>query len=219
VKDLSISLSIPFSYEIVHHPIYRSVRSVLTKIHRENPGARFTFDLSGGSKDFCLALMSFAPWLGGDVYSAFDEKSLRCIPLPDRTVRSMMENVNYQTILAVLLRNSPAPAVSPNYPYVPRQYLFQQVWPYYVRSRARTPNPDDPVVHYKRGQKPANNLSQQTFSTFMTQLRRAGFIKEEENRENRKERAYRLTGPGETAFRFFGVPATNSIVKMMLERS
>lgn len=219
VKEISASLSITFSCEIARHPVYHSVRTILTTIHRENPKARFTFDLTGGSKELCLALMSLAPWMGGEVFSAFDEKNLRTVPLPDRSIRVMMANPNYQTILAVLLRNCPnSPGLRDN-PYTPRQYLFQQVWPYYIRSRIRTPKPTDPVIHYIRGRKPANDLSQQTFSTLVAQLRLAGLIDERPASDSRKERAYRISGPGETAFRFFANPATNSIVKMMLEKT
>jgi hypothetical protein len=65
VKEISASFSIPFTSEIVYPPVYPSVRTILTKIHREHPGARFTLDLSGGSAVLCTALFSFVPWLGG----------------------------------------------------------------------------------------------------------------------------------------------------------
>ena len=47
-KEISVSLSIPFSREMIFPPVYESVRDTLTKISRENPGTQFTFDLSGG---------------------------------------------------------------------------------------------------------------------------------------------------------------------------
>ncbi|OPX65541.1 MULTISPECIES: winged helix DNA-binding protein [unclassified Methanoregula] len=214
VKEISASLSIPFSYEIVHHPVYPSVRSILTKIHRENLKARFTFDVTGGSKELCLALMSFAPWVGGEVFSSFDEKTLRSVPLPDRSVRTMMQNPNYQTILAVLLRKNRKGELT----WFSRSYLFSQVWPYYQRMRTRKPKAGDRVIQYRNGRKPANNLSQATFSSFMAHLRSVGFIEEQQDEKNRKEKAYRITEPGETAFRFFADPATSSDVKTILER-
>ena len=151
VKDISATLSIPFSREIVFHPVYPSVRTILAKLRREHPGARFTFDLSGGSKELCLALISLAPWLGGEVFAAFDEKTARSVPLPDRSVRSMMANPNYQTILAVLLRKKKTSKGNMELSWFSRSYLFSQVWPYYTRSRVRKPNATDPVVHYRNG--------------------------------------------------------------------
>jgi hypothetical protein len=61
VKEISASLSIPFARETVFAPVYPSVRALLTKIHRDYTGARYSFDLSGGSKPLCMALFSCAP--------------------------------------------------------------------------------------------------------------------------------------------------------------
>jgi DNA-binding PadR family transcriptional regulator len=51
----------------------------------------------------------------------------------------------------------------------------------------------------------------------MTTLRNAGFIKERQDERNRREKAYRITEMGETAFRFYADPAVNSQVKMVLD--
>ena len=217
VKEISASLSIPFTSGIVYHPVYPSVRTILTKIHRENYGARFTLDITGGSAALCTALFSFGPWLGGEVYSAFDGKVPLPVPLPDRSIRNMMGNPNYPAILAVLLRkNKTAKGIFPRL-WLTRSYLFNQIWPFYSRSRTRKPKPGDPVIQYRGGRKPAENLSQATFSSFMTTLRNAGFIEEKRDEKNRREKAYRVTDSGETAFRFYADPAANSTVKLVLE--
>lgn len=218
VKEIAASLSIPYSRELVFPPVFPSARTMLTKIRRENSKARITFDFSGGPRDLCMALFALAPWIGGEVWSSFGGKIPQRVPVPDRDVQAMLANVNYQTILAVLLRNRPVPA-GPDIPFVPRQYLFQQVWPYYIRQRARKPVEGAPVVHYKRGRKPVNDLSQATFSWFIKALTEAGLAEGAVGRRNRKDSAYRITADGETAFRFFADPAVNSIVKQMLDGS
>jgi hypothetical protein len=218
VKEIAASLAIPYAREMVFPPVLSSARTVLTKIRRENKRARITFDLSGGSRDLCMALFALAPWIGGDVWSSFDGKKPQQVPVPDRDIQAMLTNVNYQTILAVLLRNRPVPVPS-DVPYVRRSYLFQQVWPYYIRQRARKPVEGAPVVTCKRGRKPANDLSQATFSWFMATLTGAGLAEEVRDRRSRRETAYRITADGEMAFRFFADPAVNSIVKMMLDGS
>ena len=218
VKSICGSLSIPYSRELVFCPTIPSVRTVLAKIRRENPRARFTFDLSGGPKPVCMALFAFAPWLGGEVYASFDGKGPLQLAQPDRDIQEMLGNVNYQTILAILLRNRPVP-VPAEVPFIPRSYLFKQVWPYYIRQRARKPVPGAPVVRYKRGQKPANELSEATFSWFMKNLAGAGLAEESRDRRSRRETAYRITGNGEMAFRFFADPAVNSIIRQMQEGS
>ncbi|MDD4138482.1 MAG: hypothetical protein PHT99_11435, partial [Methanoregula sp.] len=103
VQEIAASLSISFTRELIVPPSYVSVRSALVKIRQEYPDARFTFDLSGGSKELCLALFAFAPWLGGEVYLSFDEKTPRHVPLPDRPVSSLLSSPNHQMILAILL--------------------------------------------------------------------------------------------------------------------
>ncbi|NMB78275.1 MAG: hypothetical protein GYA23_04195 [Methanomicrobiales archaeon] len=217
VKGICGTLEIPSARETVFAPVYPSVRKVLAKIRRENPKALFTFDLSGGNKDLCMALFALAPWIGGSVWNAFDGSVPQEVPVPDRDIRAMLANVNYQTILAVLLRNRPVPQASPDPPFIPRQYLFQQVWPYYIRQRVRRPEPGMPLLQYKRGRKPANDLSQATFSSFMVKLRDTGLVQEAQDTKNRKEKAYRISREGETAFLFFADPAVNSIIRQMLD--
>ena len=233
VQEISASLSIPLTRVMIYPPTYVSVQSALAKIRREYPNARFTFDLSGGSKELCLAIFAFAPWLGGEVFSSFDEKTARRVPLPDRTISSLLANPNHQMILAILLNRreekkgaakGAAKGAVPAVPslWVPRQYLYQQLWPFYVPSRTKKVKPGDPpkpVIRYRKGEKPAAEMSHQTFSGFMGTLRDAGLIEEENPEGNRKEKTYRITEAGEIAFRFFSDPATNSLVKSMLESS
>jgi hypothetical protein len=232
VQEIATSLSLPFTREMIFPPAYDSVRSALAKYRQEFPDAWFTFDLSGGSKELCLALFAIAPWLGGVVYASFDEKTARRVPLPDPTVSTLLENPNYQTILAVLIRNSrPGKAGKAGKPgdtgdaaagraWTSRQYLFEQVWPLYTRSRTRIPAPDEPgtpLVRYRKGHKPAQNMSHATFSGFMVNLRNAGLVEEGHDEKNRKEKVYRITGTGDMAFRFYSRPVTNTLVKSMLE--
>jgi hypothetical protein len=181
VQEISASLAIPFSRETIFPPAYPSVRTILTKIHREFPVARFTFDLSGGSKALCMALFAFAPWLGGEVFASFDEKTARRVPLPDRAISTLLSNPNYQTILAILLRNRVTGKGAPPSSWVSRQYLYQQLCPFYLPSRtkkATLPDPSQPVIQYRRGHKPAAEMSHPTFSGFMGTLRDAGLIEE-----------------------------------------
>jgi hypothetical protein len=151
VKEISASLSVPCSREHIFPPVYSSVRAVLAAIHRKHPGARFTFDLSGGSKELCLAVLAVAPWLGGEVWSAFDEKVPRPVPQPDRSIRNLMENPNYPAILAVLLRKNKTAKGIFTRPWLTRSYIYSQVWPFYSRSRTRKPKPDDPVIQHRGG--------------------------------------------------------------------
>jgi hypothetical protein len=222
VKEIATSLAIPFSRETIFAPTYPSVRDMLAKIHREFPGARFTFDLSGGSKSLCVSVLAMSLWVDGEVYSSFDEKALRNVPLPDRSVRSLLENPNYQTILAILLRTGKEGGKPVKEGWVARQYIFKQLWSVYKPSRTKKPKPSDPLVKpviYKHGRKPASNMTHPTFSGFMATLRESGLIEEESSPANRREKVYRITERGEIAFRFFSDPATSTLVRSLLEKS
>ena len=220
VKEISGSLAIPFKRLTLFPPIYPSVRNALTGIHRNHPGARYSFDLSGGPKDLCMALFTVAPWVKAEVYSAFDGKVPQRVPVPDVFVTGIMVNPNYASILSVLIRRRRLAGVGKEDLLVPRSYLFDQVRSLYLRSRERkvtTPAPGAPLVRYKSGHKPANDLSQATFSSFMVNLRKAGFVEEGQSDKNLKEKAYRITELGETAFRFYADPSISTSVKQELE--
>ena len=221
VKEISASLSIQFSRETVFPPAYLSVRTILMKIHRNYPGARFTFDLSGGSKPLCMALFSFAPWLGADVYSAFDEKTPRNVPLPERSVRSILENPNYQTILALLLRRNSKVTGAVLHEWTSREYIYKQLWSVYVPTRAKRAKPGDPPVppvKYKNGRKPAAELTHATLSTFMRTLEDAGLVLERVSEDEKRERQYRISERGGIALGFFADPATNTLVRTVLQK-
>jgi len=213
-KNTSTSIGIPFSNEVISAPAYPAVRDTLTRIHREHPDARYTFDLSGGSKPLCMALLACAPWVNGEVRSAFDEKILRSVPLPYLPARAMLANPNYQAILALLVKYGKNEGKSTAPPPVSRQYIYQQLWPLYTRVRTRN---GPPAATYKRGRKAADELTQPTFSGFMVALVDAGLAKEVRSGENKKEKYYRLTEMGGMAFRFGSDPATNTLVKTVLE--
>ncbi|MFA6362072.1 hypothetical protein [Methanoregula sp.] len=213
-KNTSTSIGIPFSNEVISAPAYPAVRDALTRIHREHPGARYTFDLSGGSKPLCMALLALAPWVNGEIRSAFDERVPRSVPLPYLPARAMLANPNYQTILALLVKHGRNEKKTTAPVPVSRQYLYQQLWPLYVMARARK---DPPAAIYKKGRKAADELTQPTFSGFMVALVDAGLTEEVSSGENRKEKYYRLTEMGGMAFRFGSDPATNTLVKTVLE--
>ena len=222
VKEISVTLSIPFSRELIYQPIYPSVRDTVIKIHREYPGARFTFDISGGSKPLSNAFFAVSAWLDADVYSAFDQKTPRSIPLPNRSVRVLLANPNYQMILAILLRTGKKNTSVVPAEWVSRQYIFKQLFTFYVPSRTKKAKPDDPpvqTVKIRKGRKPAAELTHGTFSDFMRALVDAELVDEEVSTEAGREKMFRITESGEIAFRFFSDPSTNSLIRTLLDKA
>jgi len=213
-KCTSTALGIPFHDEVISPPVYTSVRDALTRIHREYPTARSTFDIAGGSPALGMALLSLAPWVGGTVRAIFDEKVMRPVPLPDQSPAALLSNLNYQTILALLIRHGKNEKKTTAFVPVQRQYLYDQLWPLYVMVRAKK---DPPAATYTKGRKVADELSQPTFSGFMKTLVNSGLAEMDVLGTNRKEKFYRITEKGMMAFRFGSDPATNTLVKTILE--
>jgi hypothetical protein len=218
-KEISASLSIPFSRELVFPPVYPFVRDTLAKISRGSPGARFTFDLSGGSKPLCMALFAVSVWLDGEVYSTFDEKAARNVPLPGRPARTMLENPNYQTILALLLRGGKKGGKTISPEWVSRQYIFSQLFSLYVPTRTKRKKPEgSPSVHpaaFKQGRTPAG-LTHGTLSDFIGALVEAGLVMQETSTDTNRQKIYRITESGEIAFRLFADPGAGTLVRTVL---
>jgi hypothetical protein len=220
VKELSATLSIPCSRELVFPPVYPSTRDLLEKIVQDNPGARFTMDLSVGSRSLCTALATMAPWLEAGVYSSFDEKIPRAVPQPDRPVRGLLSNPNHQTILAHLLRQYAKTVIPGTREWVSRDYLYKQVWSVYRRTRARpVKKPVDTEsrpVFRKRVWREPQELAHGTFSDLMKTLADAGLVVEELSPGDNPRKGYRITERGEMAFRFYANPTTSSLVRTAL---
>jgi hypothetical protein len=204
VKETSRSLSIPFSLVYIRPPAYLSSCDAVLRIHREFPGARYSFYLSGGSKPLCIALFAVSLWLDSEVYSALDEHAVQNIPLPVHSSRTILSNPNYQTILAILSRNTGTDHGPELSSWISRQYIFSQMKSWYVPIRGKG----------KKTQE--DGLTHGTLSDFMAALVGAGFVREEIAPRNKREKVYSITHAGELAFRFFSDPATSTIVSQAL---
>lgn len=216
VKELSATLSIPFSRELVFPPVYPSARDLLERIVQDNPGARFTMDLSAGSRSLCTALATLAPWIDAGVYSSFDENVPRAVPVPGIPVKLLLANPNYQTILALLLRNYAKHVPDGTREWVSREYLYNQVWSVYRRTRARAVKPDARPVVSRRGFRSPQELSHGTFSSFMKALIGADLVEQRMSSGESVRKEYRSTESGEMAFRFYANADTSTLVRTML---
>jgi hypothetical protein len=212
VKSISASLKIPCPLIYVTPPAFASACDTVQKIRREHPDAKYSFDLSAGSKDLGIALFSISLWLEGDAYYAFTDRKGDGGPaklaVPKVPARDVWANPNYMKILSVL---GSTPNVKEAKPRVlPRHYLFTQLESFYV-----------PVK--KKGVKIANNkagktdlytgkkavipiLSQGTFTDILSIMKELDLIREDSGQgNNRKEKYYRITPGGELALQLVGI--------------
>jgi len=210
-KAHAATLAIPATLVYIAPPAGASVAAVVQKIKKESPGARFTFDLSGGSKDLGVALFQISLWLEGGAYYAFEGRKgvtgpAEKLAVPQIPLREIAANPNYMRILGVLAgttqKNDTAPRI------LPRSYLFTQLEAFYVPVRksgvrVNVSKTKTDAVTGKRAEIPI--LSQGTFSNILKVMLAADLIREVSGpTKNRKERYYRIAPGGELALQLAG---------------
>ncbi len=210
VKVLAASLKIPASLVYVTPPADTSARDALLKIRKEHPDARFSFDLTAGSKDMGLALFTLSLWLGSEVYYSYDGRkgdgAQVKLPLPKIAPEGVTANPNYLTILSTLAHTPGRPEEAPGLRVLPRSYLFNQLAGFYVPVRktgvkvAKNRTGKTDLITGKRAV--LHELGQGTFSNILRVMIAADLLEEMTGPEgNHKEKFYRITASGELALR------------------
>jgi len=205
-KAHAATLNIPATLVYIAPPAAASVAAAVQKITKDHPGARFTFDLSGGSKDLSLALFQVSLWLEGDAYYAFEDRKgitgpTEKLAVPSLPLNEIAANPNYMRILAVLAGTPGKPDTSLR--VLPRSHLFTQLEPFYVPVkksgvRVNVSKTKTDAVTGRRAVIPI--LSQGTFSSLMNTLVSADLAQEVPGPAgNRKEKYYRITASGTLA--------------------
>ncbi len=206
VRALATSLKIPAPLVYVSPPADATARDAILKIRKEHPEARFSFDLSAGSKDMCMALFALSLWVQGDAYYTFAERKGEAtaakLAVPKTPAETVAANPNYIKILQMLY-NTPGKQDHP-IRVVPRSYLFTQLSVSYIPVRktgvkvaANTMGKTDlytgkKAVMYK--------LSQGTFANILRTMVALDLVREFPNPESsRKENYYTITPSGALA--------------------
>lgn len=205
-KAHAATLNIPATLMYISPPAGASEAAAVQKIGKDVPGARFTFDLSGGSKDLALALFQISLWLGAGAYYAFEERKGAAGPteklaVPLIPLNGIAANPNYVRILAVLAGTPERGDILPR--ILPRSYLFTQLEPFYIPVKksgvkVNVSKTKTDAVTGKRAVIPI--LSQGTFSNILKVMLAADLIREMPGpTKNRKEKYYRIAPGGELA--------------------
>jgi len=211
VKAHAATLNIPTTLVYIAPPAAASVAAAVQTIRIGNHGARYSFDLSEGSKDLSLALFQISLWIGGGAYYAFEERKGATGPaeklaVPKIPLREIAANPNYTRILTVL--SSPPGKAEPSPRVLPRSYLFTQLEPFYVPVKKsgvkmNVSKTKTDAITGKRAAIPV--LSQGTFTNLLKMMLAADLIREVPGpTENRKERYYRIAPGGQLALQLSG---------------
>ncbi len=206
VRSFSASLKIPSLLVYVTPPADASVKDAVQKIRKDHPGAKFSLDLSAGSKDLSIALFAISLWLEADAYYAFRDRkgegTAAKLPVPKVPAGSVAANQNYTRILRILSRQPGKEERSPR--VLPRHYIFTQMESFYVPVRKKGVR----IAENRAGKTDLHTgkkalipiLSQGTYSNILSTMKALDLIQEVPGPDNnRKEKYYCITPSGELA--------------------
>ncbi|MHB8163636.1 MAG: hypothetical protein ACYDDV_04695 [Methanoregula sp.] len=207
VRTLAASLKIPAPLVYVSPPADATARDAILKIGKEHPDARFSFDLSAGSKDMCMALFALSLWVQGDAYYTFAERKGEAtaakLAVPKTPAETVAANPNYIKVLQMLY-NTPGKQDHP-IRVVPRSYLFTQLSAAYIPLRKKgvkvAENKMGKTDLYTGKKAVMHKLSQGTCSSLLNTLAGWDMIQElpEGSVSNKKEKYYAITPSGALA--------------------
>lgn len=185
VNTISLSRKISCVLVPIDATTFDSIRDPVLGIFSEHPDARFSFDISAGSKRLSMGLFSMSLWVEGDSYYAFGNSPSRRVPVPSLPTRNLPANPHYLVILTILFRGQEKGKEART--LVPKGTLFNEtkVWKIPVRD------PDQGGA--------MQELSPSAFSRLIADLVRWNLIREESYPDSQLEKLYCITPDGELA--------------------
>jgi hypothetical protein len=190
VNTIAQSRHISCALVTVDSATFDAIRDPVLSIFSQYPDARYTFDISAGSKRLSLGLFSLALWIEGDAYYAFGNSPARKVPVPTLPSKNMPANPHFLIVLTILFRRQEHEKDIST--LVPGETLYNEVKVWQI-----------PVHHEERGQ--ARELSPTEFSRLVSSLVGWGLVREETNPENMQEKLYSITPDGELALFVYSV--------------
>lgn len=185
VNALSISRNIACSLVRIDAATFDAIRDPVLGIYSDHPDARYSFDISAGSKRLSLGLFSMSLWVEGDSYYAFGDSPIRRVPVPVFPVKNLAVNPYYLVILTILFKGQETGKQTRT--LVPKETLFNETKTWQIPANAYSPGTDRP------------ELSPAVFSRLVSTLVGWNLICEESDPVNDREKLYCLTPDGELA--------------------
>lgn len=185
VNAISISHNISCSLVRIDAATFDAIRDPVLGIYSGHPDARYSFDISAGSKRLSLGLFSMSLWVGGESWYAFGDFPLRRVPVPAFPAKNLSIDPYYLVILTILFRGLKTGKSTRT--LVPEETLFNETKTWQVPAY-------DPCEGTKRPE-----LSRDAFSRLLATLAGGNLIGEELDPVKDREKLYYLTPDGELA--------------------
>ena len=124
VNTISLSRKISCALVCIDAATFDAIRDPVLGIFSDHPDARYSFDISAGSKRLSLGLFSMSLWVEGDSYYAFGDSPIRRVPVPALPIKNLPSNPYYLVILTILFRGQETGKKTRT--LVPKETLFNE---------------------------------------------------------------------------------------------
>ncbi len=187
INALSLPRNISCALVFVDAVTFESIRDPVLQILSDHPDARYSFDISAGSKRLSLGLFALSLWVEGDTYYAFGNSATRRVPVPALPAKSLPSNPYYLVILAILFRSRGDGKAART--QVPKDTLLNEVRAWHVPARDT--------------ETPGHELTPEAFSRLLNNLTGWALVGEEADPEHPPANLYSITPDGEMALFVF----------------
>jgi hypothetical protein len=190
VKIKSEEMDIVFETIQIDSVTLESIRDAILEIYNKYPDARFSFNITGGTKLHSIGLFVMSLWLMGDVYYTPTKNTIIKLAIPKMQIKDLSANPNYIEILKSLSHSSKTKEKN-EVRTVSRKDLFTEMKKRYKRVR------DIGDKTTKR------ELGSGTLTKLLANMQEWDLITEEFRPGNKKEKIYSIAPDGEFALKFF----------------
>jgi hypothetical protein len=185
VNSISRARNISCALVTIDAATFDAIRNPVLGIFSDHPAARYSFDISAGSKRLSLGLFSMSLWVEGDSYYAFGNSPARRVPVPTLPIKNLPAHPCHLVILTILFRGQTNGKEKKT--LVPEETLFNETKALQI-----------PVCNVEEGST-GQELTPIAFLRILTSLIRWNLIREETDPVNGQEKLYSITPDGELA--------------------
>jgi len=190
VKTKSEEMDIAFEVIQIESVTIESIRDAILEVYNKFPDARYSFNITGGTKLHSIGLFVMSLWLMGEVYYTPTKTSILKLALPKMQIKDLSGNPNYIEILKAL---APSPRTR-------------------EKAGIRIVSRKDLLVEMKKRYKPIRDIGDKktkrelgsgTLTKLLATMIEWGLIAEEFRPGSKKEKVYSIAPDGEFALKFF----------------